>query len=221
MNSNDLSRRHFLLQAGTGLSAAWISATWPALVAAAAHARQATKTSPSPEFQFFTAEQAKEVEAIAARIIPSDSTPGAREAGVVYFIDAALMTFAADDQQTYKKGLPEVQARVHELFPPLTRFSEATSEQQDEVLRSFDQQGQRSGRPFRGRAAGASFFETVRAHTVVGFLIDPEFGGNRDGAGWKVIGHELDHAFQPPFGFYDKDYPGWQPGTEEASKSKA
>ena len=35
---------------------------------------------------------AAEIEAIAARIIPSDATPGAREAGVVYFIDRALST---------------------------------------------------------------------------------------------------------------------------------
>jgi hypothetical protein len=51
-------------------------------------------------------------------------------------------------------------------------------------------------------------------------LIDPDSdkGGNRDGVGWKVIGREREHTFQPPFGYYDKDYPGWQPLSKEAEK---
>jgi len=35
--------------------------------------------------------------------------------------------------------------------------------------------------------------------------------GNRDGVGWRVIDRDREHTFQPPFGDYDKDYPGWQP----------
>ena len=217
MKKNDLSRRHFLLRAGTGLSAVWVTSHWPALVAAAEHAQKARQSSPPPKFQFFLPEQGKEIEAITARIIPSDATPGAREAGVVYFIDRGLMTFAVDDQKTYREGLPELQARVHEMLPALTKFSDASNEQQDEILRSFDQHGEDGGRrAFRGRPAAASFFETIRVHTIVGFLIDPEFGGNRDGVGWKLIGRDLEHTFQPPFGYYDKDYAGWQPNTEEA-----
>ena len=98
MHNNDLSRRHFLLQAGTGLSTVWLSTHWSSILAAATHAHQAAKMSPPPNFQFFSPGQAKEVDAITARIIPSDSTPGAREAGVVYFIDRALATFAAENQ---------------------------------------------------------------------------------------------------------------------------
>ena len=37
----------------------------------------------------------------------------------------------------------------------------------------------------------------------------PAYGGNRDRVGWKLIGFEDTHAFYPPFGYYDRDYPGF------------
>jgi len=224
----DLSRRNFLTRAGGAVSAVWLSAHWPAIVAAAEHAHQAAKSASPEKFQFFSPEQAVEIDAITARIIPSDETPGAREAGVVYFIDRALTTFAVDDQKTYREGLPNLQGHVRELFPAVEKFSAATPEQQDQILKSFDQQAtagkaiKPAQRNFR-RSPGATFFETVRVHTVVGFLIDPESGrgGNRDGVGWKLIGRDREHIFQPPFGYYDKDYAGWQPNPPDAEKTKA
>jgi gluconate 2-dehydrogenase gamma chain len=223
--ANELSRRKFLLRTGTGLSAAWVSANWPALLSAATHAHRAAQSPAPPKLEFFTAEQAAEIDAVTARIIPSDDTPGAREAGVVYFIDRGLATFAADDQKTYREGLPELLARVSEMFPGVAKFSALTPEQQDGVLHSFEEHAespQKAGKPaqrtFRPRPGAQNFFETLHQHTIVGFLIDPDFGGNRDGAGWKVIGREREHMFQPPFGYYDKDYPGWQPLAKEADK---
>jgi hypothetical protein len=38
----------------------------------------------------------------------------------------------------------------------------------------------------------------------------PEYGGNREGLGWKLIGFEDRHIFEPPFGYYDRDYPGFE-----------
>jgi gluconate 2-dehydrogenase gamma chain len=216
--NNSLSRRRFLAHGITGLSSAWITTHWPAVLAAADHAHRAAQSATPPKFEFFSPEQAAEIDAIAARIIPTDDMPGAREAGVVYFIDRALTTFASDDQKTYKEGLPELQARVLELFPAVERFSSATPEQQDEVLRSLDDHAHVPARPFRPRPAAQSFFETLRQHTIAGFLIDPDSGGNRDGVGWKVIGRERAHMFQPPFGYYDKDYPGWQPLPKDTDK---
>jgi gluconate 2-dehydrogenase gamma chain len=216
--NNSLSRRRFLSHGISGLSSAWITAHWPAVLSAADHAHRAAQSATPPKFEFFSPEQAAEIDAIAARIIPTDGTPGAREAGVVYFIDRALATFASDDQKAYKEGLPELQARVRELFPAVERFSAATPEQQDEVLHSLDDHAPVPARPFRPRPVAQSFFETLRQHTIAGFLIDPDAGGNRDGVGWKVIGREREHMFQPPFGYYDKGYPGWQPLPKDADK---
>jgi Gluconate 2-dehydrogenase subunit 3 len=194
------------------------------MLAAATHAHQAAQSASPAKFEFFSAEQAAEVDAISARIIPTTDTPGAREAGVVFFIDRALVTFAKDNQKAYAEGLPALHARVRELFPTIDKFSAATPEQQDQVLESLDEQSGGGGRrPFRPGAGAQSFFETLRVHVVMGFLIDPESDkhGNREGAGWKVIGRENEHMFQPPFGYYDKDYPGWQPNPAAADKAKS
>jgi gluconate 2-dehydrogenase gamma chain len=214
------TRRDFLLRSCSSLTAVWFSAHWPALLSAASHARNAAQSPASTKLAFFTPDQAQEIDAITSRIIPTDQTPGAHEAGVVYFIDSALTTFALDDQKTYREGLLEMQARTHELFAALDKFSAATPEQQDEILHSFDEQSAGGRRPYRPRAAARSFFDTVRQHTIVAFLLDPDAGGDPNGVGWKVIGREREHMFQPPFGYYDKNYPGWQPpGSSDKAKT--
>jgi gluconate 2-dehydrogenase gamma chain len=212
MKSFDSARRDFLQLLGGTAGAAWLTANWPALVSAAEHAHQAAK-SDHPTLEVFTADQAREVEALAACIIPSDTTAGAREAGVLYFIDRALKTFFSEALPVYQKGLETVQKSTAELFPGVPRFSAAT---EDQKLKIFSQLVEESERPESGArrlAPGASpdFFQTLRVHTIFGFLVDPEGGGNRDFVGWKAIGRDPSHSFSAPFGFYDKDYPGWQP----------
>ena len=218
-----LSRRGFLSQSLTGISALWVSTHWPAMLSAATHAREAAQSASTAKFEFFTPEQAAEIDAISSRIIPTTDTPGAHEAGVVFFIDRALVTFAKENQKLYTDGLPTVQARVREMFPAADKFSAGSPEQQDQILESLDAQfGADARNSFRPSLGAQSFFETIRVHTISGFLIDPDANkrGNRDGAGWKAIGRENEHMFQPPFGYYDKDYPGWQPNPPEADKPK-
>ena len=215
-----LSRRQFLFHSVSGVSITWVATHWPAVLAAARHAQNSAQSAVPPRFEFFTPDLATEVEAVTARIIPTDQTPGAREAGVVYFIDRALATFASGDRKLYTEGMAELQARAREMFPGVEKFSVATAEQQDEILRSLDKNAASIGRPFRPRPRGQNFFETLRQHTIAGFLIDPDSDrrGNRDGVGWQLIGREREHMFQPPFGYYDKDYPGWQPAAAEPEK---
>src|SRR5947199_8393291 len=105
------------------------------------------------------------------------------------------------------------------MFPLGSNISILATEQQDGVLHSFDEESDTPRRAFRARPGAQSFFETLRQHTIAGFLIDPEYGGNHDGVGWKVIGREREHVFQSPFGYYDKDYPGWQSAAKEADKT--
>src|SRR5258706_6968271 len=224
---SELDRRKFLSRGIAALGATWTAAHWPAVVAAAKHAHRLALFPENQKWEFFTPAEAKEVEALASCIIPSDGTPGAREAGVVYFIDRALVTFAADNQKTYRQGLPEIQKRLHELFPETSLFSTATSEQQETVLASLDEAGTKNPprRPrgnFRPSSAAQPLFEVVRVHTIAGFLIDPETDrkGNRGGVGWAVIGREPGHSFQPPFSAIDKGYPGWQPAASVTAFSK-
>ena len=217
---NDLNRRDFLLRSCSSLTAIWVSSHWPSLCSAATHARQAVQTPGTAKLEFFTPAQALEVDAICARIIPTTDTPGAREAGAVYFIDHALTTFAADQQKDYHEGLPELETRAHEMFAAVDKFSSATPEQQDEILHSYDETVKSTRRPFRG-LNGNNFFETVRMHTIVAFLLDPDAGGDPKGVGWAVIGRERQHMFHSPFGYYDKDYAGWRPLHPTSGKGQS
>jgi len=45
----------------------------------------------------------------------------------------------------------------------------------------------------------------VRLHTIMGFLAKPEYGGNYNQSGWKVIGFEDQMTYKPPFGYYDAE----------------
>jgi len=225
--TTELDRRRFLSHGIAALGTTWTAAHWPAVVAAAEHAHHIALFPEDQKWEFFTPTEAKEIEALASCIIPSDGTPGAREAGVVYFIDRALVTFSINDQKTYREGLPEIQKRVHELFPEAASFSAATSEQQETVLASLDEAGAKNPprRPrgnFRPSATAQPLFEILRIHTIAGFLIDPEADrrGNRGGVGWAVIGREPGHSFQPPFSAIDRDYPGWHRASSVTASSK-
>ena len=66
-------------------------------------------------------------------------------------------------------------------------FATLETGQQDEVLAALEA-GRAAGWP-DGEVTSSEFFETVRSHTVLSFLADPKYGGNRDHAGWKVIGY--------------------------------
>lgn len=219
MNSFNSARRDFLQLLGGTASAAWLTANWPALVSAAEHAHQAARSG-HPALEIFTADQAREVEALAACIIPSGETAGAREAGVVYFIDRALKTFFSDTLPVYQKGLAAVQKTTVELFPGVASFSAATEEQKLKIFTHIAEESERQKDGPRRLAPGDTqdFFQTLRTHTIFGFLVDPEGGGNRDYVGWKAIDRDPSHSFSPPFGFYDKDYPGWQPVPGETVK---
>jgi gluconate 2-dehydrogenase gamma chain len=188
MRTKAKSRRSFLVDSVTGLNAAWITANLPGILAAQEHARQAAESGQLPQLTFFTPAQATEIEAMAAQIIPTDDTPGAREARCLYFIDKVLTTFARNSQPVYVQGLQELQAKTAQLYPGANKFSALTSEQQIKTLTEIEK---------------TPFFNTVRTHTVIGFFARPVHGGNHDKIGWKLIGYDDSMNYKPPFGYYD------------------
>jgi Gluconate 2-dehydrogenase subunit 3 len=101
MEPRDFPRRQFLLQSVVGAGSAWFAAAWQEVLAAQQHAHhtmRAVDAGASAKFEFLMPAQAADVEAIASLIIPTADRSGAREAGVVYFIDRSLRTFAANRQ---------------------------------------------------------------------------------------------------------------------------
>ncbi len=139
----------------------------------------------STEALVFSEEEWRTVEAITARIIPTDHDPGAIEANCVNFIDKALANEDADLLPTYREGLPAVDRVAVERFG--ATFVELAAGQQDQVLAAIESGQLSAWSP--ASVPSEEFFETVRSHTIIGLLADPKYGGNRDHAGWKVVGY--------------------------------
>jgi gluconate 2-dehydrogenase gamma chain len=201
-DQDDNSRRSFLLSGGGLLSSVWLAAHWPAIAAAAHHAEQVATAAEPKGWQFFNAGEAADVEAIAAQIVPSGATPGAREAHAVHFMDRALATFFAAWSVDFRAGLAEFQSKFHASNPIAARFAAAASEEQIAFLKTVDR---------------TPFFDGVRTLTVLGMFSSPKYGGNYGGAGWAMMGFKDQHAFTPPFGYYDREYAGFVPYTEQHS----
>lgn len=190
MSEHSPSRRSALRGLGYALGAGVVSLDWPALARAAHEAHQVAQSTAPATFNLLAAADAADVEALAAQIVPSDDTPGAREAGAVIFIDRALSSFFAHWREGFFEGLRGFQAACHARFPDTTSFAALSADRQIEFLRTVDT---------------TPFFEQARTLTLCGMFCSPKYGGNRDGVGWKLIGFEDQHVFEPPFGYYDRD----------------
>ena len=180
------SRRGFL-GAVSAATAVWLTAPWPELLAAGGEPAPGQPT----RLQTLTPAEATELDAIAAQIIPTDETPGAREARVVNFIDRALATFAKSERALITEGLTQLRQEVARRRPGKTSFAALTGPDQSAILKGLD-------------AAKSPFFETVRVATITGLLANPEYGGNFGKVGWKLIGFDDRFSWQPPYGYYDR-----------------
>ena len=174
--TKSLSRRQFLIQGAFYGGSLCLLCNVPRPLAADA-ARKSTQPEVLNESEWRT------VEAITGRIIPTDHEPGAIEANCVNFIDKALLHEDAELKPVYQAGLSGIDAVSTKRFVKV--FAELTPEQQDTVLAELES-AQAEGWP-ESEVAPDEFFETVREHTIIGFLADPKYGGNRDYIGWKMV----------------------------------
>ena len=127
-----------------------------------------------------TTRQARIIDAIAARIFPSTDTPGAVQAGAVFYVDRALADAYPQLLPFYARGLRAIDNYAKKQFSrPFLKLSE---DQQDAVLRDFE-----AGRVDDFAKAG-EFFETARNHILEGVFGEPKYGGNRDMIGWRLVG---------------------------------
>lgn len=189
MTMKEKSRRDFFKSSGSMISGTWIAVNLPAMIAAANFACSAKETG--APFELLTVAEAAELEAVTSQIIPSDGTPGAKEAGIIYFLDRALGTFSAEDADPIREGLAELNAVVKEKHTDSALFSTLTSDQQIEMLKEIEE---------------SDFFGTVRNLTVAGMFSMPSYGGNQNKIGWNILGFDDDRSWRPPFGYYDEQY---------------
>ena len=132
MNATGTSRRQFLQATGGSLGLAWLAASWPQVVAAAAHGHDmaaSADTIDRTKFLFLSPSQARDVDAIASQIVPSGATPGAHEAGSVHFIDRMHAGHWQQYGKEFLEGLTDFQATAPGTTraPPSSRTCRSTS----------------------------------------------------------------------------------------------
>lgn len=185
MTRSILNRRQFFSLSAEAARNSLILLSAPAILSACS--RATTSRLEGEDFQILSAIEANEFDAISARIMPSDDSPGAMEAGVIYFMDTVLNDDREAELAVLRTGLSELQASANAAHG-VDYFHELSAEQQDDLLREIEQ---------------GQFFGTLRFLTIAGMFSLPEYGGNQNYIGYEVIGYDNRHAWAPPFGFYD------------------
>jgi hypothetical protein len=112
--------------------------------------------------QFFTLPEFGAIERLAEIIIPSDVTPGAKEAGVAEFIDF-MVSSDPEVQYSFRTGLAWLNAHSEDVNGK--RFVQLTQEQQTSLLEPLGFKDKT--RP--GEETGRKFFRMMREYTVTGF----------------------------------------------------
>ena len=190
MTKHDASRRQFLVRAAVGAGAAAGAGLVPDAIAQNHEQMEGGASAPGAQHPtgaehgaFFNHADAATIAAFTERLMPSaPGKPGARDADVLNYIDLALAGAYADLQDFYRRGLAQLEAHCRTTYKePFVRL---TPERQDEVITSLEED-KASGFTY---PSAREFFNTLRTHTMEGMFADPLYGGNKDFAGWKLVG---------------------------------
>lgn len=132
---------------------------------------------------FFNDEDGRTIKAFAERLMPgAPDKPGATDADVLNYIDLALSGAYKDQQEFYRHGLTQLHAHCMAAYSKPFRGLQAA--QQDEVIAALEH----GKAPEFAWPAAQAFFNVVRMHTMEGMFADPIYGGNKDFAGWRLVG---------------------------------
>ena len=200
-----LTRRDMLKTTAATSSAAVIS--W--FVPRTAHA-QSEWLLPIPAtpgaFTYFAQPEIAFLDAAVSRLIPADDLgPGAKEAGITFFIDQQMAgpfgrgetwymqgpwrdgteqqgyQLKLTPAQLYRVGIQGADDYCRRTFKK--KFAELGAADQDKVLHGLEK-----GEIELAGAPAKEFFAMLWQNTGEGFFADPIYGGNRDFAGWKLVG---------------------------------
>lgn len=197
------TRRQFLQQGSTaavGMSlGVWLNTHWIDCLAAAEQASDAIQQQ--QDYQLLNPWQAANLDAISAQILPTTDTPGAREASVVNFFDQALSSHAS--------------FAVEPLNAWMTELDAAADKRQSGVV--FHQLDDAAQQQILTEQQDSGGFGLMRFLTLVGMFAMSSYGGNKNNIGWELLGFNHQHAWQPPFGYYDAEYSKQQTGNGESA----
>jgi gluconate 2-dehydrogenase gamma chain len=191
MSKHDESRRAFLVGAaigagtvaGAGLVPDALAQTHPQPTPPSTTASVHAAASGPQHGAFFNEEDSATITALTERLLPgAPGKPGARDAGVTNYIDLALSGAYANQQDFYRRGLAALDTHCRQAFKE--PFRRLKADQQDEVIGALE-----IGKaPSFTWPSAQAFFNTVRTHTMEGMFADPIYGGNKDFAGWRLVG---------------------------------
>ena len=203
------TRRKFLQSAaalGAAIPASTLAAEPGKPAQHGTHAAEGHVAGQSRPYMFLSQTEVAFLDAAVSQLIPADELgPGAREAGVTYFIDQQLFGGYGSMARKYTQG-PWPEGTPQQGYQsPLTpagvyragirdtntycrkilgkSFDALDGAQQQEVLRGLD-----NGTIELDQVRSRFFFDMLLNDTIAGFFADPVYGGNRDKAGWKLVG---------------------------------
>jgi gluconate 2-dehydrogenase gamma chain len=128
----------------------------------------------------FHSREWRTIDALASRILPSDDGPGAREAGVVGFIDRQLSSGPLAPLGSIMIELAK-RIELHAEKIHGRSYADLPQADQDAILAKLSRAELSLSLPER------QLYEALHTLTLEGFLSDPHHGGNLDQVGWKYV----------------------------------
>ena len=207
MKEQGLDRRDFLKGAVVGGAAA-AGGTSAIVTPEIAQAQQPAAAAPEPAgYAFLNLDEAAFVEALVDHMIPADEiSPKGTDLGVNIYIDRALAGAWGKGERLYMQGpwkqgspsqgyqLPLTPAQLYRAGIEATNahcrkaygksFDRIESAQREEVLTGLST----AKITFDNRLPVGMFWTTLYQTVIEGMYSDPIYGGNRNKAGWKMIG---------------------------------
>jgi gluconate 2-dehydrogenase gamma chain len=208
-----VGRRNFLKHvAVVGTAAAGgvpaIEAAAPTPAPPAENQQQSKTATPARDgYTFLTPPEAAFVEAFVDVLVPADElTPSGTDLGLATFIDRQLAGAWGKGDRLYQQGPWAKGAPGQGYQLPLTpaeffragiaeinkhckqeygkEFDRLSPADRQKVLEALDK-----STIVLDRLSGKQFFEVVYQATMEGLFGDPIYGGNKNKAGWKMIGY--------------------------------
>jgi len=142
---------------------------------------------PGETWSYLQEAEVEALDAVLDRIIPGDEDPGARAAGIIYFVDRQLVGPYRRYQQDYRNGLKNLQATCEVLHGE--PFLALSPEDQTAFLERLERNDVPSG--IWSEPSASSFFNLVVDHAMQGFYGSPIHGGNKDFASYRMLGIAL------------------------------
>ena len=146
------------------------------------HAKTAPRNLDGQAFRFFTPQQAADYAAFAEQVIPTDDTPGAKEANVVRFTDFALSETEPQNKKDFAEALKAFHEQAKKATPPAASFAALTPAQQIEMMKAMEK---------------SPDFGILKNYVLIAFFCDPSDSGNKNKVGWKLIGFEDKYYYAP------------------------